>query len=190
MYKAINKNSKQIHKATEAIKSTEDKTEKMLNQILEQQNKIAKQQQESFMELLSRFLQETKTMKAVQDETKNQDFSKGVSKPEKPSSSSRKQEESAPLKKKNTSNNQRSSPRRTSQSLVNSTSKSINPRKERQGNKKNSTVIVETTSSLPQVPQQNLDLSKLQSLVDKIADQLPQALGPKSQDTKQSSTQQ
>ena len=112
MYKAINKNSKQIHKATEAIKSTEDKTEKMLNQILEQQNKIAKQQQESFMELLSRFLQETKTMQAVQKETKDQDFSKGVSKQEKPSSSSNKQEESAPLKKNNTSKNQRSSPRR------------------------------------------------------------------------------
>lgn len=124
-----------------------------------------------------------------QPKSPKKDFPLGVSKQEKPSSSSKQQEESAPLKKNNTSSNQRSSQKRTSQSLESSTSKSTNQKKERSEKKKNSSISVETTRSPLLAQQQNLDLSKLQLLVDKIVNHLPQAPGQQLPDTKQSSTQ-
>lgn len=186
MYKAINKNSKQIHEATAAIKEKESKTEKLLQKVLEQQAQIAKQQQESFMELVTKLIA---AQQPSQPKSPKKDFPLGVSKQEKPSSSSKQQEESAPLKKNNTSSNQRSSQKRTSQSLESSTSKSTNQKKERSEKKKNSSISVETTRSPLLAQQQNLDLSKLQLLVDKIVNHLPQAPGQQSPDTKQSSTQ-
>ena len=192
MYKAINKNSKQIHKATakteNAMSDIDLKFQKMTQNMMMMQESIFnifRQQAEVTAEQKQKTIELDNKVDQLVDSLKN--FQMGASKQEKPSSGSNQQEDLEPKEKKNTSNNQKYSNQKGSKSSANWTSKNTNH--SQNNGKKTSTENVKTTTS------QSLDqtvnsevlnkVSKLEGMLTKLAENV----SLKSQDTCQTSTQ-